>query len=58
MAGRYRCGAGVIHMGACSDGDSGHHTREDHDGWQKGATRYGEKSGGGGDGGRVYVDAW
>ena len=29
------------------DGDSGHHTREDHHGGHKGTTRYGDGSGGG-----------
>ena len=54
MAERHRCGAGVAHSGACSHGDSGHLTSEDHDGGQKTATRYGDKRGtGGGDGARV-----
>ena len=44
-----------MHTGACSDGDSGHHTSEDHDGWDKGVTRYGVD---GGDAGRVYVYEW
>ena len=42
----------VMHRGARSDSDRGHHISEDHDGGHKGATRYGDKSGGG-DGGRV-----
>ena len=54
MAGPCACGAGVAHSGACSHGDSGHLTSEDHDGGQKTATRYGDKRGtGGGDGARV-----
>ena len=54
MEGSHGCGGGVAHSGACSDGDSGHLTSEDHDGGQKTATRYGDKRGtGGGDGARV-----